>query len=58
MPKKTSRKIIPSLSVGFVLMPSFTLLPFQRLSMPCAWPLMRVITVNKFNCRWTSMGPI
>ena len=58
MPKKSSLyKISPSLSVGFVLMPSFTLLPFSAFIDALRLAADEGDQSQQINCRWTLMGP-
>ena len=58
MPKKaSSTKISPSLSVGFVLMPSFTLLPFSAFVDALRLAADEGDQSQQINCHWTVMGP-
>jgi len=58
MPKKASpNKISPSLSVGFVLMPSFTLLPFSAFIDALRLAADEGDQSQQINCHWTVMGP-
>ena len=58
MPKESSsHNIIPSLSVGFVLMPSFTLLPFSAFIDALRLAADEGDHSEQINCRWTVMGP-
>lgn len=58
MPKKVSRnKVSPHLSVGFVLMPSFTLLPFSAFIDALRLAADEGDQSQQIHCQWTVMGP-
>jgi transcriptional regulator GlxA family with amidase domain len=58
MPKKvTQHKKSSSLSVGFVLMPSFTLLPFSAFIDALRLAADEGDQSQQINCNWTVMGP-
>jgi transcriptional regulator GlxA family with amidase domain len=58
MSKKTSHsKVSPNLSVGFVLMPSFTLLPFSAFVDALRLAADEGDQSQQINCQWTVMGP-
>jgi len=52
-----TEKISPSLSVGFVLMPSFTLLPFSAFVDALRLAADEGDQSQQINCHWTVMGP-
>ena len=59
MPKSAASNLqpSPSLSVGFVLMPSFTLLPFSAFIDAFGPPAAEGDHSEQIHCRWTIMGP-
>jgi transcriptional regulator GlxA family with amidase domain len=54
---QAKQKASPSLSVGFVLMPSFTLLPFSAFVDALRLAADEGDHSEQINCRWTVMGP-
>ncbi|MDA8781970.1 GlxA family transcriptional regulator [Porticoccaceae bacterium] len=54
---QSKQKASPSLSVGFVLMPSFTLLPFSAFVDALRLAADEGDHSEQINCRWTVMGP-
>lgn len=54
---QSKQKASPNLSVGFVLMPSFTLLPFSAFVDALRLAADEGDHSEQINCRWTVMGP-